>query len=139
MRVNIEEFLGMPLVARLAVAGRSGPTIRPVWFLYEDDSFWWLTGSSYSQLETLLAVDPRVSLVVDTCDLITGQVLAVTASGMAEIHPFDRERTIRKLSKYLGADLENWPDRFKGALTDPTTKLVSLKPKRRLILRDLSF
>jgi nitroimidazol reductase NimA-like FMN-containing flavoprotein (pyridoxamine 5'-phosphate oxidase superfamily) len=137
--VGIDEFLRLPLVARLAVNGRDGPTSRPVWFLYEDGAIWWLTGSSYSQLERFLEDDPRVSLVVDMCDHVTGQVLAVTASGNAVVHPFDEKKAIRKLSKYLGLDLNRWPDRFRGALTDPTTRLVALTPGRPLKLRDLSY
>jgi nitroimidazol reductase NimA-like FMN-containing flavoprotein (pyridoxamine 5'-phosphate oxidase superfamily) len=138
--MDLVEFLGQPLVARLAVRGTEGqPTVRPVWFLYEDGCFWWLTGSSYSRLGSLLDADSRVSLVVDTCDLATGQVLAVTASGQAAVRPFDAARTLRKLTKYLGPDRDRWPDRFQGTFTDPTTRLVELRPDRALTLRDLSF
>lgn len=138
--MNVSEFLAQPLVARLAVTGRDGhPTVRPVWFLYEDETFWWLTGSSYSRLQDMLASDPRVSLVVDSCDLVTGQVLAVTASGKAVVHAFDRKRAIRKLLKYLGPTTELWPSRFQNALTDSTTRLVSLHPTHDLVLRDMSY
>ena len=75
-----------------------GPTIRPIWFLYEDAAFWWLTGSSYSRLGEWLARDPRVALVVDTCDLSTGEVLGVTAVGRAEVGPLDVDRAKRKLA-----------------------------------------
>jgi Pyridoxamine 5'-phosphate oxidase len=35
--VDVEQFLSQPLVARLAVTGKDGyPTVRPVWFLFED-------------------------------------------------------------------------------------------------------
>ena len=65
--MDVPEFLAQPLVARLAVTGKDGhPTVRPVWFLFEDKTFWWLTGSSYSRLQDLLAIDPRVALVVDS-------------------------------------------------------------------------
>jgi Pyridoxamine 5'-phosphate oxidase len=137
--VQVEEFLKLPLVARVAVAGPAGPTVRPVWFLYEDGTFWWLTGSSYSRLGDLLAADARVSLVVDSCDLRTGQVLAVTASGVATVHPFDARLTTRKLTKYLGPDVEHWPAMFRGAFDDPTTRLVALRPRRPLRLRDMSY
>ena len=83
--------------------------------------------------------DPRVSLVVDQCDLSTGQVFAVTASGAAAVHPFDPGITTRKLTKYLGPDSERWPERFRGEFDDPTTRLVSLRPSARLRLRDISF
>jgi len=134
--------LAQPIVARLAVIGSNGqPTVRPVWFLFEDGSFWWLTSSSYSKLEDLLAADPRVSLVIDTCDLDTGKVFAVTARGRATVHPFDAERIQRKLSKYLGADLDQWPLRFRRVLSDPSTdtRLVELRPSNAVNLRDLSF
>jgi hypothetical protein len=137
--VQVEEFLKLPLVARVAVAGPAGPTVRPVWFLYEDGTFWWLTGSSYSRLGELLAADARVSLVVDSCDLRTGQVLAVTASGVATVHPFDAGLTTRKLAKYLGPDAEHWPAMFRGAFDDPTTRLVALRPRHPLRLRDMSY
>ena len=39
---DVEAFLAQPLLARVATAG---PAIRPAWFLWEDGSFWWLTGS----------------------------------------------------------------------------------------------
>jgi nitroimidazol reductase NimA-like FMN-containing flavoprotein (pyridoxamine 5'-phosphate oxidase superfamily) len=138
--MDLEEFLAQPLVARLAVRGADGqPTVRPVWFLYEELSFWWLTGASYSKLEALLSVDPRASLVIDTCDLASGQVLAVTATGRAIVRPFDAERTERKLAKYLGPDRDSWPERFLSTFTDPTTRLVELRPSQPLRLRDLSY
>jgi nitroimidazol reductase NimA-like FMN-containing flavoprotein (pyridoxamine 5'-phosphate oxidase superfamily) len=137
--MHVNEFLALPLVGRLATIGKNGPTVRPVWFLYEDDAFWWLTGSSYSKLGELLGVDPRVSLVIDTCDLSTGEVLAVTASGVATVHPFDADRTTRKLSRYLGPDRERWDERFRGVFDDPTTRLVALTPDRPPRLRDMSF
>jgi GNAT superfamily N-acetyltransferase len=138
--VDLAEFLDRPLVARLAINGAGGrPTVRPVWFLYQDESFWWLTGSSYSQLGALLALDARTSLVIDTCDLSTGEVLAVTANGVAVVRPFDAERATRMLSRYLGLDVRQWPAKFTAVFTDPTSRLVELRPDRPLRLRDLSF
>jgi hypothetical protein len=88
---------------------------------------------------TAHAIDPRVSLVVDSCDLVTGQVLAVTARGKAVVHALDPQRAIRKLTKYLGHATELWPSRFQDALTDSTTRLVSLQPTHDLVLRDMSY
>jgi len=79
---DLDAFLGRPLVARVAANGRHGPTVRPLWYLWEEGCFWWLTGS-WSKLGGLLDVDPRVALVVDTCDLERGEVLQVTARGSA--------------------------------------------------------
>ncbi len=38
---DVDAFLMQPLVA-LASAG---PSVRPVWFLWEEGAFWWITGS----------------------------------------------------------------------------------------------
>jgi nitroimidazol reductase NimA-like FMN-containing flavoprotein (pyridoxamine 5'-phosphate oxidase superfamily) len=132
---DVEAFLAQPLVARVAT---SGTRVRPVWFLWEEGSFWWLTGS-YSRMAQLLERDPQVALVVDTCDLGTGVVRVVSARGPAEVVPLDRERAVRKLSRYLGPDETQWDPRFREALAeDPSTRLVRLTPT---VVRasDLSF
>ncbi|MGH3776740.1 MAG: pyridoxamine 5'-phosphate oxidase family protein [Pseudonocardiaceae bacterium] len=97
---DVDAFLAKPLVARVA---NNGPAVRPVWYLWEDGAFWWITGS-YARLPELLAKDPRVALVIDTCDLKTLEVLQVTAWGEAEVVPFDEARAMRKLVRYLGDD-----------------------------------
>jgi nitroimidazol reductase NimA-like FMN-containing flavoprotein (pyridoxamine 5'-phosphate oxidase superfamily) len=123
---DVDAFLAQPLVARVAT---SGPTaVRPVWFLWEEGSFWWLTGS-YSRLAEILSRDPHVALVVDTCDVTTGTVRIVSARGTAEVVPLDRARAARKLAKYLGADEAAWDERFREALDeDPSTRLVRMTP-----------
>ena len=121
---DVDAFLARPLVARLATAG---PAVRPIWYLWEGGSFWWLTGS-YSRLAEILRSDPRVALVVDTCDLGTGQAQVVSARGRADVVPLDRARATRKLSRYLGADEALWDERFRAALSDPETRLVQLAP-----------
>lgn len=137
--VDIDDFLARPLIARVAVNGPNGPTIRPVWFLYEGGAFWWLTGSSYSRLGEWLSVDPRVALTVDTCDLETGVVLAMTVVGRAVVHPFDPALARRKFAKYLGPDSDRWDVRFRATFDDPTTRLVAVTPEHSLNLRDMSF
>ncbi len=134
---DIDAFLDRPLLARVAAAG---PTVRPVWFLWEDGAFWWITGA-YARLPTILTSDPRVALVVDSCDLCTGEVRQVTARGDAVVVPFDAERVRRKLVRYLGPNEEDWDPRFSGRyLSDPdqATRLVRLAPTQ-LTATDLSF
>jgi len=123
---DVDAFLAQPLVARVATAG---PKVRPVWFLWEEGSFWWLTGASYSRLAEFLEQDPNVALVVDTCDVVTGVVRIVSARGTAEVVPLDRARAVRKLKRYLGPDEAEWDGRFREALDeDPTTRLVRMTP-----------
>lgn len=132
---EVEEFLARPLVARLAT---NGPTVRPVWFLWETGAFWWITGA-YAKLPERLAKDPEVALVVDTCDLGSGTVLQVTATGAAEVVSMDPGRATRKLVRYLGSDIEAWPARFRRALTDPDARLARLVPRRQPRIVDQSF
>ena len=111
---DLEAFLARPLVARLATAGRRGPRVRPLWYLWEEGAFWWLTGP-WSRLARDLADDPRVSLVVDVTDVATGEVKGVTATGEAEIVPFDPDRAKRKLARYLGPADTLWDPRFRSS------------------------
>ena len=71
-----------------------------------------------------------MAIVIDICDLDTGEVKQVRARGVAELHPFDRERAYRKLSRYLGSDERRW-DANRFTLEDAaTTKFVKLTPDR---------
>jgi hypothetical protein len=69
----------------------------------------------------------------------TGEVLAVSVTGRANVVAFDADRAERKLTKYLGADRDRWPDRFTGVFDDPSSRLVVLRPSVAPRLRDLSF
>lgn len=105
---DLAEFLARPLVARLAT---TGPFVRPLWFLWEEEAFWWLTGP-WSKLREHLARDPQVALVVDVTDVDTGEVKIVTARGIAEVLPWGEDRAVRKFTKYLGSDQSCWDPRF---------------------------
>ncbi len=130
---DVDAYLAQPLVARVATAD---PTVRPVWFLWEEGAFWWITGS-YARLPELLAKDPRVALVVDTCDLDSGEILQVSASGDAELVPFDAARARRKLARYLGSDEARWPPTFRDLDFDDR-RFVRLVPSR-LTASNLSY
>lgn len=134
---DLEGFLGQPLVARVATVGRVGPTVRPVWYLWDKHAFWWLTGG-WSNLAQLVERDPRVALVVDTCDLERGEVLQVTARGAAVVQPFDADRARRWGRRYLGSDERHWRRFQDGVFDDPTTRFVVLEPTT-LRARDLSY
>lgn len=134
----MDTFLRRPLTARIAT---SGPTVRPVWFLWEDGAFWVLTGP-WARLFGRVKNDPDVALVVDECDLATGRVQQVIARGKAELVPFDVPRGRRKLIRYLGADEALWDDRFVAYLYDEPsergTAWLRLTPLS-LAIQDLSY
>ncbi|WP_026118049.1 pyridoxamine 5'-phosphate oxidase family protein [Nocardiopsis salina] len=132
---DVEAFLARPLVARVATAASDGaPTVRPVWFLWEDGALWWITGS-YSVVSKHLEADPRVSVVVDTCDLQSLEFLQVLMHGRAQVVPYDQDLARRKLRPYLGEDEAAWPTDFTGLAAD--ARLVRFTP-HRTVVRDLS-
>jgi hypothetical protein len=132
---DVDVFLAQPLVARVALAG---PSVRPVWYLWEDGCFWWITGA-HSGVADVLARDPRVALVVDSCDILTGCVRQVTGRGLAVVEPLDAGRAVRKLTRYLGADQSRWDGRFIEALyEDESTRLIRVRPSM-LRAHDYSF
>jgi hypothetical protein len=62
---DVDAFLAQPLTARVAA---SGPTVRPTWYLWEDEAFWILTGP-WATLPARVRTDPAIAIVVDVCDL----------------------------------------------------------------------
>lgn len=133
---DVAEFLAAPRVVHVAT---TGPTVRPVWFLWEDDAFWVFIGP-WSKLEQRLTRDPVFDLVIDVCDLATGLVRQVAARGRGEVVPLDAPRARRKLVRYLGSDEERWDPRFSlhGDVAARGLRWARLRPDR-LIVRDLSF
>jgi nitroimidazol reductase NimA-like FMN-containing flavoprotein (pyridoxamine 5'-phosphate oxidase superfamily) len=131
---DLDAFLAEPHVARIATVG---PRVHPVWFLWEQSAFWWLTGG-WSRMPRTLAEDPSVAIVIDTCDLATGTVLQVNARGRAEILAFDPERARRWGVRYLGPDERHWGRFADGVFRDETTRFVRLAPLA-LSAKDLSW
>ncbi|GAA2349033.1 pyridoxamine 5'-phosphate oxidase family protein [Streptomyces cuspidosporus] len=135
---DVDTFLHKPLTARVAT---HGPTVRPVWFLWEEGAFWILTGP-WARLYERVRADPAVALVVDECELATGLVRQVIARGRAELVPFDVGRGRRKLTRYLGADESRWDARFTHYLHDDParrgTTWLRLEPSS-LTAKDLSY
>ncbi|WP_103504048.1 pyridoxamine 5'-phosphate oxidase family protein, partial [Streptomyces sp. SM14] len=135
---DVDQFLARPLTARIAT---DGPTVRPVWFLWEDGAFWVLTGP-WTRLYQRVRENPRLALVVDDCDVRTGEVRQVIARGDAELLPFDIPRGRRKLTRYLGPDESGWDQRFRlylheGRGGEPASWL-RLAPARMRVA-DLSY
>ncbi|MGH3387274.1 MAG: pyridoxamine 5'-phosphate oxidase family protein [Actinomadura sp.] len=111
---DVDEFLARPLTARVAT---NGPTVRPTWYLWEDQAFWILSGP-WARLLDRVHADSAIALVVDVCDLSTGAVHQVIARGNAQVLPFDIPRGRRKLVRYLGPEETTWDPRFRSYLHD---------------------
>lgn len=115
---DVDAFLAEPHGARLAT---NGPTVRPVWYQWEEGCFWVINGP-WAKLFTRVQKDPRVALIVDVTEYDTGRLYQVMAHGDAEITPYDIPRARRMLHRYLGPDESSWstaPDNYPGYLQDP--------------------
>ena len=132
--VDVDAFLQRPLVARVAT---DGPTLRPLWYLFEQPAFYWLTDTT-TVLHDAVAAGRRLVLVVDVCDVETGEVVHVRARGTAEIIPIDRDRAMRKFARYLGPDPSTWDPRFLPSLDLPTTRMCRFTPAS-IDAADVSF
>lgn len=133
---DVDAFLALPLTARIAT---NGPTVRPVWFLWEDNAFWTITGP-WAALPRRVRSDPSVAIVVDRCDLATGMVRQVIAQGRAALVPFDVPRGRRKLARYLGEDETRWDERFRRYLHDNPAGIAWLRLQPdAVIAKDLSY
>jgi hypothetical protein len=132
---DVPGYLAAPLVARLATRDL---TLHPVWYLWEDQAFWVITGT-WSTLERRLAADPAFTLVVDTCAPADGQVRQVIARGRGTVTGYDAERARRKLVRYLGPDEDRWDPRFHtSGPAAAVSRFARLVPDR-LRVADLSF
>lgn len=134
-REEVEAFLARPLTAHLAT---HGPRVRPVWFLWEDGSFWILTGP-WSHVLRDVEEDPHVALVVDDCNLETGQTKQVVVRGQLEVLPWDAARGRRMLRRYLGDDISAWDPRFQRYMAgEHSCRWIRLAAESPTI-RDMSF
>ena len=130
---DVDAFLARPLTARLAT---DGPTVRPIWYLWENGAFWWITGD-WSRLPARLEADPHVALVVDVHDPATGECRWVIAHGEARLRPYDEARARRKLRRYLGPREDEWGERWTGSPRQGQ-RFAHLIP-HRLLLKDYSY
>ena len=132
--VDVDAFLQRPLVARVAT---DGPTLRPIWYLYEQPTFYWLTDTANFLHRAVIARE-RLALVVDECDILSGEVIHVRARGVGEIIPVDRDRAMRKFARYLGEDESKWDPRFIPSLDLPSTRMCRFSPES-IEAADVSF
>jgi nitroimidazol reductase NimA-like FMN-containing flavoprotein (pyridoxamine 5'-phosphate oxidase superfamily) len=114
---EIDEFLAEPITGQLAT---NGPTIRPMWYQWEDGAFWIISGP-WAKLLGRVQKDPEVALCIDVGDFESGQVKQVCVYGAVEIRDYDVELVRRMLHRYLGPDEESWsdsPDDYRGYLKE---------------------
>lgn len=99
----------------------NGPTIRPLWYQWEDGCFYLISGP-WAKLFGRIQKDPKLALLIDIEERDKGRIYQVMASGNAEITPYDIPRARRMLHRYIGPDESKWstaPDDYPGYLREP--------------------
>lgn len=135
---DLDSFLAEP---HQAYVSTNGPTVRPLWYQWEDGCFWMMSGP-WAKLFQRIQKDPEIALLIDVCDIGKGRVLQVMASGAVEVVAFDIPRARRLLHRYLGPDEASWsskPDDYRAYLREPGPpgiQWLKLKPRK---LRPFNF
>jgi nitroimidazol reductase NimA-like FMN-containing flavoprotein (pyridoxamine 5'-phosphate oxidase superfamily) len=115
---DLDAFLEEPLTVRVAT---NGPTIRPLWYHWEDGCFWIINGP-WAKLYERVLKDPMLALLLDVDERDRGRIYQVMVRGKAEVTPYDIPRARRMLHRYLGPDEASWstaPDDYPGYLREP--------------------
>jgi PPOX class probable F420-dependent enzyme len=115
-RERVEDRLRHNLMAWLTTVRRDGqPVSVPVWFLKRDDD----TILVYSQPQSAkfrnIEANPKVSLVLDVCDLGRNivRVEGSAAPSQSEVPADQQPRYLAKYTERIGA-LFDTPERFAG-------------------------
>jgi nitroimidazol reductase NimA-like FMN-containing flavoprotein (pyridoxamine 5'-phosphate oxidase superfamily) len=103
------------------IVATNGPSVRPMWYQWEDGSFWVISGP-WAKLFSRIQTDPTLALLIDIEERHKGRIYQVMVRGNAEITPYDIPRARRMLHRYLGPDESAWstaPDDYPGYLREP--------------------
>lgn len=115
---DLDAFLAEPLSLLVAT---NGPTVRPLWFQWEDGCFWTISGP-WAKLFTRVQEDPQVALLVEVDERERGRVYQVMARADVTLTPYDIPKVRRLLYRYLGSDESKWstsPDDYPAYLREP--------------------
>jgi hypothetical protein len=137
-RMLLDALLKRPLFAHLATISEAGPRESPVWFLWEDEAIWIIGNYKTDTFPSRIERDGRCALGVVDFNRATGLVQHVGFRGRARLLPHDAERLQRLLSRYLGAHVADWDERFVKILGDTDYVFVCFEPETAVV-RDQSY
>jgi hypothetical protein len=132
---DLDEFLNEPLFAHLSTMSDEGPRDSPVWYLWEENLLW-IIGTTEDSFPNRIQQYPKCSIGIVNFDKSTGKVLHAGFRGEATVLPYKKEISIRLLSRYLGPNIEEWDNRFRG-LSD-NNKIICFTPET-VVVRDQSY
>jgi general stress protein 26 len=125
---ELKAFLDEVRLAHWATVGPDGaPRVRPVWWVYDDSSFWFTTRLE-SRRTGADIVDGSPVAVSIADDLRPDR--AVVAYGTPEVWTDDRERWLERIAtRYGEGEGRRW---LAGALKEPDRVVLRLAPTKVL-------
>ncbi len=127
---QVVDFISEDLrMAQVAAVSKSGiPLLGSLWFLFDDDRFWFSSHPS-SPLVAAAARGADLAVLIDQFDPPDRiRQVRVRGAGRLEIHRPERVRQIYE--RYLGCDVGAWPDFFRSRVNDDSWSLWSVPPER---------
>ena len=97
---NPQAMLRSDQICVLATVSADGsPHAMPMWFLYEDDAIWFMTGGRSQKAKNVKRTGVA-TVVLDTREV---PYYAIMVKGAAEVLPaMDYDKRLRMVTKYLG-------------------------------------
>jgi PPOX class probable F420-dependent enzyme len=133
IRMPLEEaelraFLAEVRLAHWATVGRDGsPRVRPVWYLFEDQAFWFTTRLEARRTGADIMAGSKVAVSIADD---SRPYRAAVASGTPEVWTADRDRWLERIAiRYGEAEGRRW---LAGALKEPDRAVLRLLPERLL-------
>lgn len=112
--VEIDEFLERPLFCFLGMVSTEHESrVSPLWFMWEDDAIWIIADLDKTYPHRVEHT-PETALAIVDFDQQTGLVQHVGMRGHASVEPFDPDRAVRLLKRYLGENRDNWDEKRFG-------------------------
>lgn len=108
---------GAPEMAHLATSHENRPHVAPVWYHYEDGHVYVFTGGR--KLENVQR-NPRVALSIEASHEGSAEWMVAMQGTASVVEDEDRVlELVRKVfTKYLGAEVSEWPDHYREALEE---------------------
>ena len=114
-------------MAQVAAVSKTGlPLLGSVWFVFDDDRFWFNSHPS-SPLVAAAGRDVDLAVLIDQFDP-PDLIRQVRVRGPARVDVHSPERVRQIYERYLGRDVSSWPDFFRERINDATWTLWSLSP-----------
>lgn len=124
--------------AQVAAVSPAGlPLLGSLWFVYQDSRFWFSTRAGAPLLRAI-TFGSEVAVLVDEFSP-PSRIRQVRIRGRGVIEPDDAARVESIYQRYLGGNLDAWPDVFKDRVTDAQFALWSVTPTTGFVVDYANF